>query len=79
MLMGWWCCDKSGNWTSAGRLWPVATGLASAALLQATAAHAQEYEIWALDQGTHIVHIYNAELTEADRIDLGAEGARSRT
>jgi DNA-binding beta-propeller fold protein YncE len=50
--------------------------LAVAAFLQAPAAHAQGYEIWALDQGTHIVHVYDADLKEVDRIDLGAAGVR---
>src|SRR5262245_3892082 len=36
------------------------------------AANAQDYEIWALDQGTNIVHIYNAKLEEVGRIDMGA-------
>jgi DNA-binding beta-propeller fold protein YncE len=36
----------------------------------------QDYEIWAIDQGTHIVHIFDSELNEVDRIDLGAHGAR---
>ena len=76
MFMDWWCREESGYWTSAGRLWPVAAGMAAAAFLQAPAAYAQGYEIWALDQGTHIVHVYDAELKEVDRIDLGAEGVR---
>lgn len=37
---------------------------------------AQDYEIWAIDQGTHIVHIFDANLDEVDRIDLGALGVR---
>ena len=37
---------------------------------------AQDYEIWALDQGTNIVHIYNAKLEEVGRIDMGAQGVR---
>ncbi len=37
---------------------------------------AGDFEVWALDQGTHIVHIYDSELAEIDRIDLGAHGAR---
>ena len=35
------------------------------------------YEVWAADQGTHVIHIYepneNGELTEVDQIDTGAE------
>ncbi len=39
-------------------------------------AKAQDYEIWALDQGTHLLHIYSSELEEVDRVDLGAAGVR---
>jgi DNA-binding beta-propeller fold protein YncE len=37
---------------------------------------AADYEIWAMDQGTHIVHIFDSALVEIGRIDLGAHGAR---
>lgn len=37
---------------------------------------APDYEIWAMDQGTHIVHIFSAALAETGRIDLGSQGAR---
>ncbi len=57
-----------------------AQGLLLALLLSlagsAVSAPASDYEIWAIDQGTHIVHIYDSELNEVDRIDLGAHGAR---
>jgi hypothetical protein len=53
-----------------------ALALTAAAWVQPAPAAAQGYEIWALDQGTHIVHIYNSDLEEVERIDLGAEGAR---
>ncbi|HEX2258058.1 MAG TPA: hypothetical protein VHG92_15415 [Afifellaceae bacterium] len=56
--------------------WPLALALAAAAWLQPVSAGAQGYEIWALDQGTHIVHIYNSDLEEVDQIDLGARDAR---
>ena len=49
---------------------------ATAILLSADPLHAQDYEIWALDQGTNIVHIYNAKLEEAGRIDMNAHGVR---
>ncbi len=42
----------------------------------APAAAAADWELWAMDQGTHVVHIFDAELEEIDRIDLGAHGAR---
>ena len=56
--------------------WPLALALAAGAWLQPAPAAAQGYEVWALDQGTHIVHVYNSDLEEVGRIDLGAEGAR---
>jgi DNA-binding beta-propeller fold protein YncE len=37
---------------------------------------ASEYEIWALDQGTQMLHIYSSGLDELDRVDLGAQGIR---
>lgn len=42
--------------------------------------HAQaalDYEIWALDQGTHQVHIFDANRKEIDRIDLSKHGVRN--
>ena len=48
-------------------------------LLQATGVLAQNevrYEIWALDQGTHKIHVYDQDLREVSRIDLGAHGVR---
>jgi len=37
---------------------------------------APDYEIWAMDQGTHIVHIFNSALEQVGAIDLGTQGAR---
>src|SRR5687768_10030956 len=37
---------------------------------------AQDYEIWAMDQGTNTLHIYNSKLEEAGRIDMGAQGLK---
>lgn len=37
---------------------------------------AQNYEIWALDQGTNTVHIYNSKLEVAGRIDMAPHGVR---
>jgi DNA-binding beta-propeller fold protein YncE len=57
-----------------------AAALSAAALfaggLLAGPATAQNYEIWALDQGTHVVHIFNPKLEEVGRIDMGAHGVR---
>ncbi|MEO7648570.1 MAG: hypothetical protein ABIV11_10110 [Gemmatimonadaceae bacterium] len=39
-------------------------------------APAPDYEIWAMDQGTHTVHIFNAALEQVGTIDLGVQGAR---
>jgi DNA-binding beta-propeller fold protein YncE len=49
--------------------------LAASLAAMSTTALAQEadYEIWALDQGTHMLHMYDGALEEVDRIDLGAE------
>ncbi len=33
------------------------------------------FEIWAMDQGTHIIHIFDPEFNETATIDLGARGA----
>lgn len=37
---------------------------------------ARDHEIWAIDQGTNIIHVFDTTLTETARIDLGAHGAR---
>lgn len=34
------------------------------------------YEIWAMDQGTHQIHIFGPDLEEISRIDMEAHGAR---
>src|SRR3990170_1456839 len=62
-------------------LWPSRFALSLAAgLTLAPAAsigqEATEYEIWALDQGTQMLHIYSSGLEELDRVDLGAQGIR---
>ena len=43
---------------------------------QPSAEPATAYEIWAMDQGTHVVHIFDSSLNEIAAIDLGAQGAR---
>ena len=50
--------------------------LSVGATLAATAAAAQDYEIWALDQGTHVLHIFDTALEEIASIDLGEAGVR---
>jgi DNA-binding beta-propeller fold protein YncE len=42
----------------------------------ATPVAAQDYEIWAMDQGTNTLHVYNSKLEEVGRIDMGAEGLK---
>lgn len=37
---------------------------------------ARNYEIWAMDQGLNIVHIFDSSLRETGRIDMGARGMR---
>lgn len=50
--------------------------LAATLMAAPTAAGAQTYEVWAIDQGTATVHIYNEALEERARLDLGAHGVR---
>jgi DNA-binding beta-propeller fold protein YncE len=57
-------------------LWGAAGAMALGVALWQSPAAAQDYEIWALDQGTHMLHIYNPDLEELERVDLGAEGVR---
>lgn len=54
-------------------------GAAAAALglaVGSATARAQNYEIWALDQGTHQVHIFNPQLQEIAKINMIAHGVR---
>lgn len=46
------------------------------AATSSTPANAQNYEIWALDQGTHMVHVLNDKLEEVARLDMSAHGVR---
>lgn len=57
----------------------LAAGLAMvvAAAGSAVAQEGGAYEIWALDQGTGIVHIHGADLKEVGRIDLTASGVKT--
>lgn len=57
--------------------WTLAAGLAFAAAAAPSAAQEGGYEIWAVDQGTGVVHIYGADLEETAQIDLAAEGVRT--
>jgi DNA-binding beta-propeller fold protein YncE len=67
-LRGW--CERAGR-----RARPVAPAVAGlAVLVAAVPAGAQDYEVWALDQGTSVVHIFNAQLEEVGRIDMAAHG-----
>ena len=51
--------------------------LAAAALMAAPAtARAQAYEVWAMDQGTATVHVYNERLEEVAKLDLSGHGVR---
>jgi DNA-binding beta-propeller fold protein YncE len=34
------------------------------------------YEVWAIDQGTHLVYVFDSQLQEIATIDLGAHGVR---
>lgn len=50
--------------------------LGGCAAMPVLRAPAPDYEIWAMDQGTHKVHIFNSALAEVASIDLGAHGVR---
>lgn len=57
----------------------LAAPLAILWLLHGGTALAQDnsrYEIWALDQGTNVIHVYDQELKEVSRILLGEHGVR---
>ena len=50
--------------------------LASATYSCPAGAAAQDYEIWAMDQGTNTLHVYSSKLEEVGRIDMGAAGLK---
>lgn len=50
--------------------------VAALAGLGTTPALAQTYEVWALDQGTSTVHVYNAQLEPVGTIDMSAHDVR---
>ncbi|CAN5785353.1 hypothetical protein BH23GEM9_BH23GEM9_29280 [soil metagenome] len=35
-----------------------------------------DFEIWAMDQGTHVIHVFDPEFAEIGRIDMEAHGVR---
>jgi DNA-binding beta-propeller fold protein YncE len=41
-----------------------------------SAAPGADYEVWAIDQGTHVIHIFDASLNEIGTLNLGEQGAR---
>ena len=52
-------------------------GILTAVLLAASgAARSQTYEVWAIDQGTATVHVYNDRLEEAAKLDLSGHRVR---
>jgi len=55
----------------------LAMGITAGAVLSPAAPlRAQDYEIWALDQGTHKVHILNSKLEEIAGIDMTVHGVK---
>ncbi len=70
-----WCSPElhTGPGRFISRLLPVASLVAA---LGAAQASAQDYEIWALDQGLHSLHIYSSDLEEIESVDLGAAGVQ---
>ncbi|MEO7648576.1 MAG: hypothetical protein ABIV11_10155 [Gemmatimonadaceae bacterium] len=65
------CCHRT--WVAAVAFAFALAGCATPTLLRSPA---PDYEIWAMDQGTHKVHIFNSALEQIASIDLGAQGAR---
>jgi DNA-binding beta-propeller fold protein YncE len=63
-------------WRSTRVRGPALTLALGALLGSGAVGAAEDYESWALDQGTHIVHVYNAALEEVATIDMAAHGAR---
>jgi len=64
--------------TLRGRGGALGLGVALALAAASTIARADnDFEIWAIDQGTNQVHIYDPALEEVARIDLAAEGVRT--
>jgi hypothetical protein len=64
--------------THRGCVGALGLGVALALAGATTTAQANnDYEIWAIDQGTNQVHIYNPALEEVARINLAAEGVRT--
>jgi DNA-binding beta-propeller fold protein YncE len=51
--------------------------VATALLVAPATAGAQRYEVWAMDQGTATVHVYNDKLEEAAKIDMAPHGVRA--
>jgi DNA-binding beta-propeller fold protein YncE len=49
--------------------------VAGCARSDATAA-APDFEIWAMDQGTHVIHVFDPDFVEVARIDMEAHGMR---
>jgi len=62
--------------TFRGRVSALGVGVALAAATTTAEAN-NDYEVWAIDQGTNQIHIYNPGLEEVARIDLAAEGVRT--
>jgi DNA-binding beta-propeller fold protein YncE len=66
-----------GRWHSSFPALAAGLALLAAAVAPALAQEVAGYEIWAVDQGTGVVHVYSADLEEVARIDLAAQGIRS--
>jgi DNA-binding beta-propeller fold protein YncE len=56
------------------KAWHIGVLVAAAALTSPANVAAQDYEVWAMDQGTNTLHVYNSKLEEVDRVDMGAQG-----
>jgi hypothetical protein len=49
---------------------------AAAATLAGAQQPPQEFEIWAMDQGTNLIHVFDPEFREIGRVDMAAHGGR---
>lgn len=54
----------------------ILAGCATRPPASAAKAAVVDYEVWAMDQGTHLVHIFDSSLQEIASIDLGSLGAK---
>jgi DNA-binding beta-propeller fold protein YncE len=71
---------SSRRFSALGRTLLAAATLASLAAcartVRVSSSAPPDYELWAMDQGTNVIHIFDASLREVATIDVGSQGAR---